>query len=441
MARIESPRFMTPRKRKSGAIYWMWQPPSRSGFKAVPLAGHDGAPADTATAFAQGQWMNAIYDQAIAGNHGVASMILSTWQARQSGKPLNLPEPPPIIVYDWKGLTVQDAIIPHAAKSLGALAASYQKSHYFLDCARRTRQDYASIITALVDLLGADAVTSLRRRRLQTLYDALLRKHGTHSANYRMRVLSVMLQYAVELEWLEANPLSRFPLRATQGRIRVATQEEMQALYRAAMLHMPEGPRPDVATLIFAAVDTGQRRSDLLENLSIEQFRDGRMRFEQNKTGQFINIPVLDQFMTAGNVLLHVMEARLGDLHKAFKRLRVQRPNAWFRHITETPLIWNMDRNMPMDKTMASRLFRRVRAVAMRECPSLSTLKLMDMRDTLITELFRASCTDAEVASYSGHSETSIAMKRKHYVQRHDPYITQNATDKLLAWRNRKERA
>lgn len=441
MARIQAPRYFTSRKRQRGEVY-VWQPPSAMGargWKAIALNDLDGKPSPLAQAMAQAQWLNAIHDQVQSGHADVAQIIVDTWARRQSGTPFNL-TPCPFVRYPVPGLDGRKLPAVPAARSFAALVADYQKSPGFDDIAPRTRQDYLRIMNDFLPVLGPEPVADLRRGRLQKLYQVLIRAHGKHSANARMRVLSVTLSHAVNLEWLDANPMTRFPLLSLEGRIVVPDALEIAALIRAAKT-MPEGPRHDAVLLITAAADTGQRRGDLVESITLGDFLKGRVAFAQQKRGAFVNLPVMQEFMAAGEALIAALEPETGNLNTRFAELKLHARKHWFRHLADTPLIWSLKTRLPMDRYSATRLFARVRARASTAVPSVGRLRLSDFRDFMVTELLRAGCTDAEVAAITGHDEKSVGLKRKHYVDRHDPLITQNAIGKLEAWRSKQRKA
>lgn len=443
MAKIDAPRFFTTRIRKGGS-YHVWQPASRmitQGWKACPLVQPDGTRSPTSMAMTQAEWMNTVYDLIMAENQAGAQLALEAWSKGLSGASIGFNvSAAPFLAYDFPALTGQP--MPKVQKqSFAALVAEYLKSPRFHQLRKRTALDYGNMLDDFLPLLANEPVRALRRKKLLKTYEALIKRHGKASANARMRVLSVCLSYALDLEWLDFNPLYKFRYLPTKGRIRVATEQEVEALIAAAMALPPSakytGPRYDAVGLIMAAALTGQRRGDLLQKMPRREFLAGRFGFENAKTESFINLEVIEELTTAGTTMLQVFEQLWGNLDTRFAELKLRNRKYWFRHMDETPLLWNLDTGLPLDGASAARLFARVRLEAAKLCPSVERLKLMDFRDYMVTSLFRAGCTDAEASAITGHSEASISLKRKHYVERHDPVIANNAMAKLKTHRTK----
>jgi len=440
MATIQAPRYFTTRHRTSGA-YHVWQPASRliqEGWKAAPLLDARGKPSPPQLAMAQAEWLNALFDAARAGDDAVCRLIQINWGkgAVPDDLSLRFPKlmPCPAIPYQVPGLAMS-----HATARPGTFAALddlYRKSHFFLNLSPRTQISYRSNLVLLQPLVGPTPVAQLTRKPLRKLYEALLKKDGVSVANGRMRVMSVVLSYGVEIEWLQGNPLSRFRLSPVPGRIRIPTEAEIAALVKAALTRMPEGPRHDAVGLIIAAAMSGQRRGDLVESITLEGFRAGRVAFAQQKTKAFVNFEMTAELIEAGAAMLADFEKRWGDLDKRFAEVKIATRQAWFRHLDKTPLLWNVDRGIPMDRFSATRLFARVRAEAVKICKTAATVRLQDFRDYLVTELFRAGCSDAEVGAITGHSARSVGMKRKHYFDQFDPVVAANAMAKLKTRRD-----
>lgn len=434
MASITTPRYFVAAARK-GRPYYQWQPPGRKialGWKTQPLTGATGEPSPLAQAIAQANWLNEIHDAMLAGNQALAHALVAAWAADTpddlgaAGESLSLC---PFIAYRIPGLGQPRQ--PKVARSCAELFARYRKSLAFTNLRHRTRLDYAGYLRTFETLLGQRPVARMTRKPLLELYEALIKRHGRASANYRMRVLSAALSHAVDLEWLPLNPMLRFNYLPTRGRIRVASEAELQALMDAARTL----GRPDGLGLLAAAAFTGQRRADVCELLR-SQYENRCFALDQQKRGSFVRVEAVDELVTAIDEMLAAFHSRWDNLDRRFAELKLRQPRAWFRHMPSTPLLWNVETGLPLDKYSATRLFAAMRQAAAASLPSVASLQLRDMRDFTVTELFRAGCSDAEVAAITGHGEQSIGMKRKHYVDRHDNVIAAHAAAKLRARRN-----
>jgi hypothetical protein len=164
-------------------------------------------------AIAQAHWLNAMLAAWRLGDHDQVRQIAHDWQAGSSSERYGQRlDAAPALAYQAPGVKGGKAR-PAGANSWAALVKLYHAGDFYAALARATQKDYDYHLRALDPLLGDRPVQSLTRGPLRKLYETLTRTHGVHVANMRMRVVSAVLSYGIEIEWLGAHPMTRFRYR------------------------------------------------------------------------------------------------------------------------------------------------------------------------------------------------------------------------------------
>jgi len=170
---------------------------------------------------------------------------------------------------------------PMPADSLRELLIAYERSPEWSALAHRTRKNRLIALRHLHAIQHL-AVPSLRRRDILTLRDAIAQGIGAGAANAFASALSAVLAWAVDREWIEANPAAR--IRALPGgHFPTWAEEDLTAALRVA----PE----DLRRALILAVHTGQRRGDLCA-MRWTDLAGGVIRLTQEKTGRRLAIPL-----------------------------------------------------------------------------------------------------------------------------------------------------
>jgi hypothetical protein len=73
-----------------------------------------------------------------------------------------------------------------------------------------TKLEYRRVLEALQELHGSKPVYQLKRRHIRRMRDARADTPG--AANTIVRMLKIVLNFAVEEEWIESNPASKMRL-------------------------------------------------------------------------------------------------------------------------------------------------------------------------------------------------------------------------------------
>lgn len=199
-----------------------------------------------------------------------------------------------------------------------------------------------------------------------------------------------------------------FSVAKDRGRISVNPCEKGGRLYEAAraervwsdghLMRFKAQASPEVWAVVLAALWTGQRQGDLLR-LTWFAYDGAALRLAQNKTKRKVVIP-------CGTPLKALLDA----LDRKHERV--------FLTTRKTP--WTGDG------------FRSSFAIAMREAGlSGEDLHFHDLRGTAVTRLATAGATEAEIATFTGHSLITVrAILDKHYLAR-DVAMAESAIRKL----------
>jgi integrase len=168
-----------------------------------------------------------------------------------------------------------------AAGSIGALIETYKQSPEWAAKAPNTKTGYERYLRWL-ECARAEPVMGLRRRHMLLLRDALAATDGPAAATKFVRVVSALLTWAVDREWIEVNPLAR--VRALPGgHWRAWTAAEYDSI-------VPRLPEP-LRRAVMLARYTGQRRGDLCA-MRWSQYDGATLRVTQQKTRTPLVIPV-----------------------------------------------------------------------------------------------------------------------------------------------------
>src|SRR5215471_19346846 len=274
-----------------------------------------------------------------------------------------------------------------------SLLQKYQASDDFRSLGERTRKDYVGIIQKVIEPEFADfPLSALPDKRTRGIFldwrDRLALK-SRRQADYAWTVLARVLSWSKDRGHIEANPCER------GGRIyrgsradKIWTEDDETQFLKVspAHLHLP----------LLLALWTGQRQGDLLR-LPWSAYDGKHIRLKQSKTGARVVIPV-------GVPLKSMLEAT--------------------RRRATVVLVNSEGQPWTSDGFRAS--WRKACAAA-----GVVGVTFHDLRGTAVTHLALAGCTDAEIATLTGHSLRDVhAILDAHYLNR-DPALAESAVRKL----------
>ena len=173
------------------------------------------------------------------------------------------------------------------AGSVSALVAAYYGSTEFQQLAPVTRQTYRNLCERLRTEHSDKPVALMQREHIRRLMAA---KAATPAAaNALLKMLRILLAFAVEDGWRRDNPAVGIKRQRTATEGFAVWSEEEIAAFEA---RWPFGSRARLALALL--LYTGQRRGDVVR-LGRQHVRAGWILLRQSKTGARVQIPVLPQ--------------------------------------------------------------------------------------------------------------------------------------------------
>jgi integrase len=282
-------------------------------------------------------------------------------------------------------------IIPPAGVLLSILQG-YQASEDFRGLATRTRADYVKHIKAIEIKFGDFPLSALSDRRTRGVFMAWRDKLALSSrrqADYAWVVLALTLSWALNRGLIAANPCEKGGRLYRGSRAdKIWTDADEAAFLERAPEHLH--------LALMLALWTGQRQGDLLR-LPWSAYDGLRIRLRQSKGGVQVVVPV-------GKPLKAMLDATT-------------------KH--STMILTNSD-GAPWTEDG----FRASWGKACKRA-GVSGVTFHDLRGTAVTRLALVGCSEAEIATVTGHSLRSVrAILDTHYLHR-DPALAESAIRKL----------
>lgn len=116
---------------------------------------------------------------------------------------------------------------------------------------------------------------------------------GPYFANYSLRVLRVLMEHCVGLDWIESNPARGVQEIKTEKKERNPWPQGLLTAYRE---HCPLGTRERLVMEL--CIGTGQRIGDVLE-MQWSEIQDGGFVVCQNKTSKELWVPIFPELQAA----------------------------------------------------------------------------------------------------------------------------------------------
>lgn len=245
-----------------------------------------------------------------------------------------------------------------------ALCHEYEHSAEFSQLAKSTQRETRYVLNALVEKHGDNPLAKFERRHIRILRDSMKDKPG--AANKMLRVLKVLLGFAVEREYIERSPATRIKM-LKGGEHRAWTESEKQGFEN----YWPLGSLPRLGYAL--ALYTGQRRADIAA-LTWAQIAGGALKLQQQKTSAVLVIPLHPELKTA-----------LASVHPRAETILAKRGRAlspiYFGHL----------------------MAKAIEAAGLdRKCV------LHGLRKSAAVALIDAGCTPHQVAAITGHKTQNM---------------------------------
>jgi integrase len=276
-----------------------------------------------------------------------------------------------------------------------SISQGYQASEDFRRLAESTRRSYAAHIKRIESSFADFPLSALTDRRTRGIFlewrDKIVIESGRRQADYAWSVLARILSWALNRGYIGENPCVK------GGRVyrgsrsdKIWSEDDQSAFFKSAPphLHLP----------LLLALWTGQRQGDLLR-LPWSAYDGERIRLQQSKTGMRVSIPVGAPLKTA--------------LDAAAKEKR-------------GPVILTSTHDKPWTSDGFRASWRKACSKA-----GIIGVTFNDLRGTSVTRLALAECTEAEIATITGHSLRDVrSILDAHYLHR-DPALAESAIRKL----------
>jgi integrase len=312
------------------------------------------------------------------------------WYAWKGGPPLRGRPGTPEFVASYNEAVTRKVMPPRG--TLLSVLQAYQSSEDFTGLAPRSRADYVGKIKLIEKTFGdfpLSAMTDVRTRGVFKTWRERLAITSRRQADYAWVVLARVLSWGMDRGLVAANPCARGGrlYRGSRAEKIWTPADEAAFLERApAHLHLP----------LLLALWTGQRQGDLLR-LPWSAYDGRHIRLRQSKGGVRVVIKV-------GTPLKAALDA--------------------------TPKRSTIILTTSDGKPWTSDGFR---ASWGKACKAAGVVGVTfhDLRGTAVTRLALAGCTEAEIATITGHSLRSVrAIIDTHYLAR-DPALGESAIAKL----------
>lgn len=287
---------------------------------------------------------------------------------------------------------------------LQSIIDRFQRSSDFLDLAVKTRSDYTKHIAVIESKFGDFPISALAERGARAVFLAWRDEIAVTSrrqADYRFSVFARILSWAFNRDLIPHNPCERPGRLYRSSRSEsIWTDDDEAAFYAKAPDHLHLALR--------LALWTGQRQGDLLR-LTWTAYDGQTIRLKQRKTGARVSVPV-------GEPLRLALDSA--------KAKRVDRePN----DMKPLPLtILATERGTTWTESGFRASWRKACAKA-----GVVGVTFHDLRGTAVTRLALADCSEAEIATITGHSLKDVgSILDSHYLKR-DSGLAVSAIRKL----------
>jgi len=283
---------------------------------------------------------------------------------------------------------------PTAEGRLQSLIHGYQRSQKFLGRSQRTREDYIRQIKIIEKEFSDFPLRALTARETRGVFmdwrDKLALK-SVRQADYAFTVLALILAWAKDRGKITVNPCERGGRLYNGNRVDFVWSVDDEAAFlqhASAHLHLP----------LLLALWTGQRQGDLLR-LTWSAYDGKHIRLRQSKTGKRVQIPVGTPLKVA--------------LDQVAKNKR-------------SPIILLNSDGRPWTQDGFRASWGKAADKA-----GIVGVTFNDLRGTAVTRLALVGCTEAEIATITGHSLRDVrSILDAHYLSR-DPALGESAIHKL----------
>ena len=312
------------------------------------------------------------------------------WYAWRGGPRLSGEYGSPEFIASYNAAVATKVVLPEGR--LLALTQAYQTSQDFLGLRERTRADYITQIAKIEQKFADAPIKALADPRTRGIFmdwrDELALR-SKRQADYAWTVLARVLSWAKDRGKITVNPCERGGRVYHGTRVDFVWSVEDEAAFlehASVQLHLP----------LLLALWTGQRQGDLLR-LPWSAYAGDELRLRQSKTGARVVIPVAAPLKAA---------------------------------LDATPKRGPIIVTSTIGRPWTPGGFRAQFSVACKKA-GIAGLTFNDLRGTAVTRLALVGCTEAQIASITGHSLREVgSILDAHYLHR-DVELARTAITKL----------
>jgi integrase len=285
---------------------------------------------------------------------------------------------------------------------LASVLRAFERSQAFLSLAPRTRADYLAKIKLIDKKFGDFPLAGLTDRRCRGAFMEWrdeLAMTSRRQADYAWVVLARVLSWALDRGDIMANPCEKGGRLYDGSRAdKIWTNEDIEAFLARAPKHL--------RLPLLLALWTGQRQGDLL-HLPWSAYDGTHIRLVQSKSIRRGNRRKATRVVIPVGAPLKAALDAAAKVKQSTQILVNTRGRTWTEYGFQS--VWR------------------------KACAAVGVVGVTfhDLRGTAVTRLAVAGCTEAEIASITGHSLRDVAaILDTHYLHR-DPALAQSAISKL----------
>lgn len=347
MSKTKKPLFMTERQNADGERRYYWQPSKTIrafGFKIEPLGN------DFAEAVKKANRLNEAVEEWKAGKNQPA-------------------------------FTKRSA--PVVSGSFQALVNEYRQTVYWTERRKSTLTGYEKHLKKILRVFGDKPLCLIQRADISAFYNAHAVEHRA-SANAALRVINILMNYAVSRDYIIRNPAQGIRIAGTPPRRSVWSKGAELAFLEAC----EELNRPSQRRAFILGLYTGQREGDVLSLKwpNVTTTPDGMtLCLTQSKTGTYLEIPA------ARIVAEELKRDTIDGICQIGRR--------------SGALVKNEYTNTGWKGDAFRKVFAQIRARAQQNHPEIdfSNLQFIDLRRTCVVRMAEQGATIPQITAVTGH--------------------------------------
>ena len=248
--------------------------------------------------------------------------------------------------------------------TFAVLTTAYLSSPEYKALGDRAQAEYRGYLDAMREKFGHLAYRALSRRFVMAYRDSLA--DTPSKANHAIKVLRLLLSYAVDRDLIKTNPAAKVK--------QLKTGDGWQPWPEPALERFHEKAKGSARLGFMLALYSGQRKGDVLDMRWSDVTADGFIKVKQSKTGAKLFIPIHPTLAT-----------ELGKVKR-----------------TGLAILGRRD-GRPYTSSGFNAIWRREKTRL-----SLHGLQFHGLRKNATVALFEAGCTPQEVQAFTGHASMEM---------------------------------